>query len=717
MPPFLAAFLPLPKLFCLPQPACYARGMGPFGWRYLAATLCFLAALPAADFTTYIGDPSDYRVARTIADASGNTYVAGSRDSGMFVMKLDTAGKIALFATLSGKGTDQPNDLAVDAAGNLYLAGATNSTLLPLRNAMQSTPGPGFVVKFNPDATQILFSTYFPGAIQALAVDAAGNLYVTGSTYSSAFPVTPGLPAGTVTPFGSIEATSAAFVTKIAAAGDRILYSGRISGHQKNCGAGSSCFLSSRSTLGTAIAVDAAGNAYLAGNTDTADLPTTPGALLSQGTGAFVAKVNAAGTALVYLTFLGPGYIPAGPNTYAANSVAGIAADAAGNAYVTGSTFDDAFPATAGSYQPARQGGTDAYAAKLNPQGSAMVWATYLGGKGTDVARAIALDAAGNVWLSGTTDSPDFPNPIGWSQGGDFVTGLNAAGSTLTYSSRLPDDTAAASIAVDPAGTLHVAGLGGLVSTLTPTLPWAPRVFGIANAAYGPAGGRIAAGEVISVYGPHIGPATPVTAVPSAPGLMPASLAGVQVSVNGSPIPLLYVSDWQVNAVTPIFLSGATARLRVSFNGVDTADFVAAVMPAIPEVFQRGDGTAAAVNQDASINSPEHPAPPGSIVAIWATGTGVTPYLAGQDGHLATGAVDFACCQVYAPNPANVLYGGASPGMVAGVVQVNFQVPAAPAYYGATLGLSLQAGGMTSHPVQIYVAQPFESVGHRPAQR
>ena len=225
--------------------------MGFFAWRRLAATLCFLAALPAADFTTYIGDANDYRVARVIADASGNTYVAGTRDGGMFVMKLDAAGKIALFATLSGKGMDQPNDLAVDAAGNLYLAGATNSALLPLRNALQSTPGPGFVVKFNPDATQLLYSTYFPAAIQALALDAAGNIYVTGSTYSAAFPVTPGLPAGTVTPPGSINATSAAFLTKISAAGDQILYSTRISGHQKNCGAGSSCFLSSRSTLGS----------------------------------------------------------------------------------------------------------------------------------------------------------------------------------------------------------------------------------------------------------------------------------------------------------------------------------------------------------------------------------------------------------------------------------------------------------------------------------
>ena len=675
--------------------------MGYLAWRRLAATLCLLAALPAADFTTYIGDDKDYRVARVLADPSGNTYVAGTRDGGIFVIKLDTAGKIALFATLSGKGMDQPNDLAVDAAGNLYLAGATSSALLPLSNALQSTPGPGFIVKFSPDATQLLYATYFPAAVQALALDAAGNIYVTGSTYSAAFPVTPGLPAGTVTPPGSINATSAAFLTKISAAGDKILYSTRISGHQKNCGAGSSCFLSSRSTLGTAIAVDAAGNAYLAGNTDTADLPTTSGALLGQGTGAFVAKVNAAGTALAYLTYIGPGSQPLSPNTNPANIVNGIAADAAGNAYVTGSTFDDAFPATAGAFQTKRVGGTDAFAAKLNPQGSAMVWASYLGGKGDDAAHAIAVDSKGNVWMSGTTASADFPNQQGWSQGGDFVAGLNAAGSALIYSSRLPDDTAAASLAVDAAGTLHFAGYGGLVSTLSPTAALAPRIFGITNSAFGPAGGRITGGELISIYGPHIGPPAPVTAVPDASGMMPRFLGGVQVLINGSPVPLLYVSDSQVNAVTPLFLSGITAQVQVTFNGVATADFVAAVLNAIPEIFQRADGTAAAVNQDGSINSPEHPAPPGSIVAIWATGIGVTPFGAAQDGRIAPSASDFGCCAIWAPSLANVVYGGAAPGIVAGVVQVNFQVPAQFDLY-----VTLASGGATSHPVQIYVVQP-----------
>jgi uncharacterized protein (TIGR03437 family) len=680
--------------------------MGTYGLHRMAAALCFLAALPAADFTTYIGDVNDYRVARVTADASGNTYVAGSRDGSIFVMKLDTAGKIVLFATLSGKGMDQPNDLAVDAAGNLYVAGSTSSTLLPLRNALQSTPGPGFVVKFNPDATQILFSTYFPGAIQALAVDVAGSVYVTGSTYSANFPVTPGMPAGTVRPPGSINATSAAFITKISAAGDRILYSGRISGHSKNCGGGSSCFLSSRSTVGSSIAVDPSGNAYLAGNTDTYDLPTTTGALLGPGVGAFVAKVNAAGTALVYLTYVGPGYNPVTPFTNPANTVTGIAADAAGNAYLTGSTFDDLFPATRGAYQAVRAGATDAFAAKLNPLGTAMVWATYLGGAGTDAANAIALDGTGNIWLSGTTDSPDFPNRQGWAQGGDFLAELDAAGTALTYSAQLPGDTASASLAVDASGTVHFAGYDGLVSTVSPTQPWAPRIFGIANSAFGPVGGRIVGVEAISIYGPHIGPATPVTAVADASGLMPNSLGGVQVFINGSPVPLLYVSDSQVNAVAPLYLSGLTARVLVRFNGADTAEFVATIMAALPEVFQRGDGTAAAINQDGSVNSADHPAPPGSVVAIWATGIGTTSFVFWQDGRLATGAVDFGCCEILAQGyPADVLYGGAAPGIVAGVAQVNFQLPAQLVNYGPTVDVSLTAGGVTSHTVKIYVVE------------
>jgi uncharacterized protein (TIGR03437 family) len=204
---------------------------------------------------------------------------------------------------------------------------------------------------------------------------------------------------------------------------------------------------------------------------------------------------------------------------------------------------------------------------------------------------------------------------------------------------------------------------------------------------------------LISIYGPHIGPAAAVTGVPDVSGMMPRSLSGVQVSINGSPVPLLYVSDSQVNAVAPLYLSGITASVRITVNGVATADFVATVLEAIPEIFQRGDGTAAAVNQDGSINSADHPAPAGSIVAIWATGIGGTPFGSGQDGRIAASADDFGCCAIWAAGPAHVVYGGAAPGIVAGVVQVNFEVPAQPAVF-----ITVAAGGATSHAVRIYVA-------------
>jgi uncharacterized protein (TIGR03437 family) len=166
-----------------------------------------------------------------------------------------------------------------------------------------------------------------------------------------------------------------------------------------------------------------------------------------------------------------------------------------------------------------------------------------------------------------------------------------------------------------------------------------------------------------------------------------------------------------VNAVAPLNLSGTTARVQVSFNGVPPVDFVAAVVAAIPEVFQGVDGAAAAVNQDGSINSAEHPAPPGSIVAIWATGIGATTFGVWQDGRIAANAFDFGCCQVWTQGrPADVLYGGTAPGIVAGVAQVNFQVPVQVANpflgYGPTVNVTLNSGGMTSHPVQIFVTVP-----------
>jgi uncharacterized protein (TIGR03437 family) len=672
----------------------------------VAAALCS----GAAEFTTYIGDANDYRVARVVADGAGNTYIAGSRIAlpageffiqyaESFVMKLDATGKVVLFTVFSGKGADGINDLVIDSTGNIYVAGSTSSVNLPLHNALQSTPGPGFIVKFNPDATQMIFSTYFPGGIVAMAIDGPGNVYVTGSTNSASFPTTAGLPTGQVG--GSVPTVFGAFLTKISAAGDKIVYSTVIAGHGKDCGAGSSCFLSTRSTSGVAVAVDAAGNAYLAGNTDTNDLPSTAGAFLEKGTGAFVAKVNAAGTALAYLTLIGATNYILVPSNNPANIALALAVDAAGNAYLAGATSDPRFPATAGAYQPTFAGPanppifpgppSDAFVAKLNPAGTAMVWATYIGGKDVDRANAVAVDGGGNVWVTGTTSSADFPNAQGWSQGGDFVAVLNATGATLPYAARYPNDTVAQTIAVDAAGTLHVAGSSGMVSTIAPSQRPTIRIFGIGNGAYGPLSGRISPGEIVSIYGPHIGPPTPATATPDNSGEYPTSLAGVQVLLNDGAIPLLYVSDSQINAAIPnSFGDGLSTQIRITSSGANSPGFAAAVIASDPQIFQNADGSARAVNQDATINSTDHPAKAGSIMSIWATGLGTM---------FTFTKPSIPDCQVHTgPTPLNVLYCGQAPGLVAGVVQINFQLPAA-----ASFSITISADGRSSSPVRIYM--------------
>jgi uncharacterized protein (TIGR03437 family) len=702
--------------------------MSPSVWRLLGAAFCFLAALPAAEFTTYIGDVNDYHVARVAADSSGNTYLAGSRTVGSVteavVMKLDPTGKIVLFTILSGKGSDAASGLAVDAAGNIYVAGSTSSPDFPLHDAFQSTPGPGFVVKLSADGSQLLYSTYFPDSINALAVDSAGAVYVAGTTYQTNFPVTPGLPAGPVS-FSPVAMTSGAFLTKISADGSHIVYSTVLSGSSVDCGAGSSCFTGGRNTSGVAVAVDAAGEAYLAGNTNTNDLPTTPGAFLTKGPGAFVAKVNAAGSALAYLTYISPTNFIYAPNANPAVIAAAIAVDAAGNAFLAGATFDPSLPATAGAYQSTFSGPyqpgvtyplppTDAFALKLNPAGTAVVWASYLGGTGVDAAKSVALDASGNVWLTGTTASPTFPNKQGWVQSGsDFLAAFSSSGTALVCSARYPNDALSQSVAADPSGLLHVAGPTGIVGTVAPSGTPLMRIFGLANAAYGPLLGRIVPAELISIYGPHIGPATPVTATATS-GFLPTSLAGVQVFFNGVAVPLLYVSDSQINAVAPQAATPSSSMtVQIVSNDVTSPSFPATVVTADPQVFRNPDGTAAAINQDNTLNSASNPAKAGSIVSIWATGTG-SIYPRPPDGQISTAAQDYDCCQIGAlvvrssnfvqvPTPAPVvLYAGAAPSMVAGIVQINFQIPPYIDTPG-TLGFSVFASGESSSTVGIYV--------------
>lgn len=252
--------------------------------------------------------------------------------------------------------------------------------------------------------------------------------------------------------------------------------------------------------------------------------------------------------------------------------------------------------------------------------------------------------------------------------------------------------TAAAGLSIDASGTVHTAGWSGIVSSFAPTsapgLTTAPLIFGVVNSAGGALAGRAAPGELISIYGLNLGPASGTSAQLNSSGYIPTTLAGVQMTINGTLAPLLYVSATQINAVAPIELTaGATVTLRVVTNNVAAPDFRVVVDSADPEVFLNTSGTSAALNQDGTVNSASNPVAPGSYVTVWATGTGIT---SGGDGEIAQSAQSSCACFVSEaliangtgmpgetiPVPAlNVTYAGASPGLVNGVVQINFQLP------------------------------------------
>jgi len=391
--------------------------------------------------------------------------------------------------------------IAVDASGNAYVAGPTASGYFPTTpGAFQPSFAGGqydvFVAKLNPSGSALVYSTYLGGtdgeSSSGIAVDAGGNAYVTGSTYSSDFPTTAGALHPSTFPRNFPNYYSLSFVTKLDPTGSALVYSTYLTTYSTPYPPSEDV---SRST---AIAVDAGGNAYVTGvaGTDVAgspEFPTTPGAFQSTYSGnadAFVMKLNPTGSALVYSTFLG------GSD---ADEATGIAVDADGNAYVTGTTNSTNFPTTAGAFQPGINEGlcqapntgkmiqcSDVFVTKLDATGSALIYSTFLGGSSPDYGRGIAVDAAGNAYVTGGTDSTNFPTTPGAFQttysgpevtgyADAFVTKLDPAGSALVYSTYLgaisDDRHGVSGIAVDAGGNAYVTGADGFGFPTTPGTP------------------------------------------------------------------------------------------------------------------------------------------------------------------------------------------------------------------------------------------------------
>jgi YVTN family beta-propeller protein len=303
--------------------------------------------------------------------------------------------------------------------------------------------------------SDLLFSTYLGGSSsedsQGIGVDGAGNVYVTGRTVSADFPTTPGALDPDLTGIHEI------YVAKFNPTGTALEYATYLGG--------------TSSEFPYDLAVDEAGQAYVAGVTHSSDFPVTPGAYdptLAGSSDVFVVKLNPTGTALEYATYLGSSDRDDGYS---------LAIDGAGSAYVTGMTLGTDFPTTPDAFQSAAGGGAnDAFAAKLDPNGSTLVYGTYLGGSSTDQAWGIAVDAEGNAYLTGKTESSDFPVTPGAFQTDFrriFVTKLNPAGRDLVYGTFLGGNgyENGWAIAVDESGQAYVAG--ETTSSNFPTTPGA----------------------------------------------------------------------------------------------------------------------------------------------------------------------------------------------------------------------------------------------------
>ncbi len=396
------------------------------------------------------------------------TFEVGSYDHARPLV-IDPALSYSTF--LEGTGVTQANGITVDASGNAYVTGNTQAADFPTTSgAFQrvyggtgtgDVLGDAFVTKFNPTGSTLVYSTYVGGSGgdsgAAIALDASGDTFITGTTNSTNFPVTPGAFQTTC---GDCNAEAGglgtSFVTELNSDGSALMYSTYLG---SNSNSGGTTF-----DEGGGIAVDSSGSAYVAGITD-GKFPTTYGAFdLCAPLGSpflYLTKLNPSGSALVYSDCIlqaFPAYLPA------------IAVDGSGSAYLAGGT-SDGYQVTQGAFQTTFGGGTyDGFVTKFAPSGETLVYSTYLGGINADFVSGITVDSSGGAHVTGFTYSYNFPTTAGAfdticnacpsSSYDGFVAELNPAGSALVYSTFLGGSVhdQGSAIAVDPSGNAYVTG-------------------------------------------------------------------------------------------------------------------------------------------------------------------------------------------------------------------------------------------------------------------
>jgi uncharacterized protein (TIGR03437 family) len=688
----------------------------------------YASAPPAKQFGGSNVPPGDWPsafVTKFSPDGSSlvySTYLGGNNYDYIFAIAVDSSG--------SAYVTGQTNSASFPTTPGAYQkVFASNIS--------------AFVTKLNSTGTGLVYSTFLGGATNAsataIAVDSAGRAYIAGnetnpctaSSTQGCFPTTSGAVIGGGSTGGG--SPQYAFVAAFDSTGAQLLYStifGDLNGFKCTNGCGGA--------YATGVAVDANGYFYLVGETQAGKLPTTVGVVQPSGapldsTGSylpawrgFVAKFNpvtsAGGVLLAYATYLG------GHTSNLGDYISGIAIDSAGNAYVVGYTNSSDFPVTKGVYGSiCGVNGTcaAAHVTKLNPTGTAIVWSTYVGGGKADGSDAlfftgpIQLDGKGNVYIMGQAGQT-FPliNPVEPAGTGGAmeltVAELDPAGANLLFSTRIGSSGGAvnsnpAGLAVDSSGNIYLAGntIGpGLITTPGAFQPTAssstccyhgfvakiastalPQINSggvVNNASYGQSP-SVAPGSIAALFGTKLTDGTsclPPACNPTfSNGKLGTTMAGAEVTVDGTPVPIFYAAPTQLGIQIPFEATGTSATVSVSVAGQASTPATITLTPVSPGIFTAtsdGKGAGAITHADGSAVTTQNPAQPGELVILYATGLGqVTPAVA-------TGALPVGASSTVAPvtltigginvGPQDFFAGLA--GCCVGLNQINAHVPA-----------------------------------------
>jgi len=644
------------------------------------------ATFPVLTYSTYLRDSFTPKAIAT--DSAGNIYVTGyaivdpaAAQTAVLVIKLNPQASEYLYVRyLGGSVDDYANAITVDSAGNAYIAGSSASPDFPVTSGGNlGTPPTGgsdqrsFVAKLDPTGN-VVFSDLLGGstwsAAQAVAVNAAGQILVSGNSVKSGFPSTAGA-------YSVPNTANHPYLLELDPTGTKTVFSATGIG-------------------GSAIALDSSSNIYVAGTTYLLDYPTTPGAyqttfpafytclflcqLSSQGANQYVTKVNATGSKLIYSTSVSGSY----------NTVnAGLAVDAAGNVYLTGFAAGT-YPYTV-TPPVIPPGGVIATAyeslpflSKIDPLGQTLLFSVPVGGAGVQVDSKGAVYAGGEIGSQviqeyavaasipalASVPTECLPNAVniqnsayvsqvdatsGSVLGTQFLGGssLTAAAVALTGSTLwiagsttlpdiplTPDALTVEFLASIPlqgpypgAGPVAGAYLGA-VDFSQPAVPaGTPQIGCIVNAANLAPIGAATRYQLLTIFGTGLGPATGA----SATGDSTFSLAGVSVNFGAFSAPLLYVSSNQINLAVPLITySGPSSLVQVMVNGVFSQPLQLSLTyqnPTlflnIPQTFPASGNSpgpvALALNADGSTNSPTNLAQPGSVVSVFVNGLSPDP--------------------------------------------------------------------------------------------